>query len=142
MIILIIIGAGLYIFFKPHRNVQRTDAFAQLKVSDIINEFNQNSSKANAKYLSSDGNSRVLIIEGRVSNISENLAHEKVVVLKEPGAKVGVSCTFNLQTSDHVKDIKVRELIKVKGAITAGNSYDDALELYNDAILVQCDIIK
>lgn len=142
MVVIIIMVVGLYFFFKPHRNVQAADAFAQLKVADIINEFTQNSSKANAKYLSSDGNSRVLIIEGRVNNISENQANEKVIVLKDPGAKVGVSCTFNLQTSSHVMDIEVGELVRVKGAITAGNSYDAALELYNDSILVQCDIIK
>jgi hypothetical protein len=40
-----------YLYFKPRRNVQATNAFAELKVSDLINEFTSDAGKANAKYL-------------------------------------------------------------------------------------------
>jgi tRNA(Ile2) C34 agmatinyltransferase TiaS len=135
-------SVGAYMFFKPHRNVQSTDAFAELKVSDLVNEFTADAAKANAKYLASDGNSKVLIIEGRVSNISTNQAGEKVIVLKDEGAKVGVSATFTKKTNPDAANVKVGDVIKVKGAITAGNKYDPELDLYEHAILVQCDIIK
>ena len=140
--IYICVGIGAYLFYKPHRNVQATNAFAQLKVQEITKEFSSNAKMANAKYLSSDGNSKVLIVQGFVSNISMNQANEKVIVLKDPWAKVGVSCTFTFLTSSHIKGVKAGDTIRIKGAITAGNSYDAGLDLYNDAILVQCDIIK
>jgi hypothetical protein len=36
----------------------------------------------------------------------------------------------------------VGDIVKIKGAITAGNRYEADLELYENAILVQCDIVK
>ncbi len=135
-------GIGAYMWFKPHRNVQATKAFAELKVNDLVNEFTANAATANAKYLASDGNSKVLIVEGRVSKISANQNGEAVIVLKDEGDKAGVSATFTQKTSANTAGIKVGDIIKVKGAITAGNSYDAELDLYEHAILVQCDIVK
>jgi len=140
---IIIAGSiGAYMFFKPHRNVQSTEAFAKLKVQELVNEFTADAAKANAKYLASDGNSKVLIVEGRVSNISTNQNGEKVIVLKDEGSKVGVSATFTKKTNPNTASVKVGDVIKIKGAITAGNSYDADLDLYEHAILVQCDIVK
>ncbi len=140
---IIIAGSiGAYLFFKPHRNVQAISAYATLKAQDLTNEFTADAAKANAKYLASDGNSKVLIIEGRVSKISTNQNGEQVIVLKDEGAKVGVSATFTKQTSANTMAVKVGDIIKIKGAITAGNRYDADLDLYEHAILVQCDIEK
>jgi hypothetical protein len=133
---------GAYLYFKPHRDVQATNAFAELKVLDLINEFTSDAGKANAKYLASDGNSKVLIVEGRVRKISENQNGEKVIVLKDEGAKVGVSATFTKAITPNTQSIKVGDIVKIKGAITAGNRYDADLDLYEHAILVQCDIVK
>jgi hypothetical protein len=140
---IIIAGSiGAYLYFKPHRNVQATSAYAILKIQDLTNEFTADAAKANAKYLASDGNSKVLIVEGRVSKISTNQNGEQVIVLKDEGAKVGVSATFTKQTSANTMAVKVGDIIKIKGAITAGNRYDADLDLYEHAILVQCDIEK
>lgn len=133
---------GAYLFFKPHRDVQATIAFAELKVSELVNEFTVDAGKANAKYLQSDGNSKVLIVEGRVKKISENQNNEKVIVLKDERAKVGVNATFTKVTTANTQSIKVGDIVKIKGATTAGNRYDADLELYKNAILVQCDIVK
>jgi len=133
---------GTYIFFKPHRNVQETNAFAELKVNDLVNEFTADAAKANAKYLANDGNSKVLIIEGRISNMSVNQTGEKVIILKDEGAKVGVSTTFTIKTSPDTEGLKIGDLVKIKGAITAGNRFDADLDLYEHAILIQCDIVK
>lgn len=133
---------GAYMWFKPHRDVQATKAFAELKVTNLVNEFKADAAAANAKYLARDGNSKVLVVEGRVSKISTNQNNETVIVLKEEGAKVGVSATFTQRTSVNTTGLKVGEIIKVKGVITAGNSYDADLDLYEHAILVQCDLVK
>jgi RecJ-like exonuclease len=133
---------GAYLFFKPHRDVQATNAFAELKASELVSEFTTDAGKANAKYLASDGNSKVLIVEGRVSKISDNQNGEKVIVLKDESAKVGVSATFTKATTANTQSIKVGDIVKIKGAITAGNRYDADLDLYEHAILVQCDIVK
>lgn len=140
--IIIAASTGAYMWFKPHRNVQATKVYAELKAQHLVNEFSADAAKANAKYLASDGNSKVLIVEGRVSRVSTNQNGEAVIVLKDEGAKVGVSATFTQKTSPNAQSVKVGDIIKIKGAITAGNSYDADLYLYEHAILIQCDIVK
>lgn len=140
--VLIAASVGAYIWFKPHRDVQATSAFATLKAQDLTNEFTADVETANAKYLASDGNSKVLIVEGRVSSISTNQNGEKVIILKDETAKVGVSATFTKETSVNVNSVKEGDLIKIKGAIAAGNRYDADLDLYEHAILIQSDIVK
>lgn len=131
-----------YMWFKPHRNVQATKAFSELKARDLIQEFSADANAANAKYLSQDGNSKILIIEGRVYKISKNQIGETVIILKEEGAKAGVSCTFTLKTSPEIAGIKEGDIIHIKGAITAGNSYDADLDVYEHAVMIQCAIVK
>lgn len=140
---MIIAGAvAAYLFFKPHRDVQQTNAYATVQVKELTGEFEKDAAAANTKYLASDGNSKVLIVEGRVNKISTNQNNEQVIVLKDEGAKVGVSGTFTKETSDHLGTIKVGDIIRIKGAITAGNRYDADLDLYEHAVLVQCDVVK
>ncbi|HEX9512550.1 MAG TPA: hypothetical protein VF939_18790 [Puia sp.] len=140
--VIIVAGIVAFMWFKPRRNVQATTAYAELKVQDLVNQFSADVAGANAKYLASDGNSKVLIVIGRISNISTNQNGDKVIVLKDPGAKVGVSATFTPQTSPDAESVKVGDMIRIKGAITAGNRYDPDLDLYEHAVLVQCDIVK
>ncbi len=140
--ITIAVTAGAYLWFKPHRDVQSTEAFATLTVNELTNEFNTDAAKANAKYLSSDGNSKVIIVEGTVNKIITNQAGEKVLILKDGGAKAGVSATFTLETSTKLEKLSIGDNVKIKGAITTGNSYDSDLDLYEDAVIIQCDIVN
>lgn len=133
------IGAGLW--FKPHRDVQATRAFAEMTVSELVNEFNKNSRAANAKYLSQDGNSKVITITGRIHNISTNQDGETVILLKDEGVPSGVLATFSPESGPHLTTPQKGDLIKVKGAITAGNSYDADLDLYEHAVLIHCDLV-
>ncbi|HVM88813.1 MAG TPA: hypothetical protein VMT76_11555 [Puia sp.] len=135
-------GIGLYLFFKPHRNVQDTDIFAELSTRALTSEFSANATAANAKYLSSDGNSKVLVIKGRVDNVSINQNGERVIELKDEGAKAGISATLIKSDSVAASQLKKGDIIRIKGAITAGNSYDPTLDLYTDAILVQSRILQ
>jgi hypothetical protein len=142
LIIISVLLAVVYLINKPHRNVQSADVFAETPIEELLNEFTSDPARANEKYLSSDGNSKVLIVDGPVFSITTNQKNEKVILLKHPNLKVGVSCTFTEHTNTHILKIKIGEIVKIKGAITAGNSYDADLDLYTHAILIQCDLVK
>lgn len=129
-----------YLWFKPHRNVQKTKAFASIHAKDLVNEFFTNTAAANAKYLSADGNSKVLEVEGTVHSISKNQNGELVIVLMDKGSKAGVSATFLKNSSEQAFVLKPGDKAKVKGAITAGSSYDADLDLYEHVVLVQCSL--
>ena len=82
----------LYLWFMPHRDVQSARVYAHLDVRSLVTEFSKDPNGANARYLSADGNSKVLIVSGRVRSITSNLQHEMLVVLGEPGLAAGVNC--------------------------------------------------
>ncbi|HCL84595.1 MAG TPA: hypothetical protein DIC22_11505 [Chitinophagaceae bacterium] len=72
-------GTAIYMWFKPHRNIQNEKVFAIVNASDLTKEFTTNAVRANSKYLNSDGNSKVLVVTSRVSHISTNQTGENVL---------------------------------------------------------------
>ena len=132
----------VYLFFMPHRDVQQTEAFATLSSKELVSEYLKDNAAANAKYLEKDGNSKVLIIEGVIASISEDQNNQTVILLKDADEEAGVNCTFLTEATNHIKNLKVGDKIKVKGFITLGASYDDDLEMYEDVIMQDCDIFE
>lgn len=111
-------------------------------MAELVKEFTTDFSVATAKYLEKDGNSKVLLLEGRVDRISINQDGEKVVILKEHGEPVGVSATFLRNQGEDSSFLKVGDRILIKGAIAAGNSYDADLDLYEHVVMVKCSVVN
>lgn len=132
---------ALYLFFMPHRNVQNASTDFSLLSSKIVSEYLENSKQANEKYLSDNGDSKILEITGIINKISEDFNNQKVVLLKSDSEKAGVSCTFTSESNSHTSDLKVGEIATIKGVIRAGASYDEDLELYENVIMEKCDLI-
>jgi hypothetical protein len=135
-------GIGLYMFNIPQRNVQAAKADFTLTCSQIVSEYLAGKDDANRKYLSGDGNSKILIITGTVNKISEDFNGQKVVLLKETGDKAGVSASFTEETSRNANDLQSGSTVTIKGVIRSGASYDSDLELYENVILEKCDVVK
>jgi hypothetical protein len=135
-------GIGAYLFFMPHRDVQSASTDFQLTSTAIVEEYLNNKDKANEKYLSADGDSKILEISGPVKSISENFDGNKVVLLQGEGDKAGVSATFTKETNSSLAGIEVGQTITVKGVIRSGAAYDEDLELYENVILEKSDIVK
>ena len=79
----IIIGgcAELHSFLLPDRDVQKLPAEYQVTASGLTAEFLNDTDQASLKYLSDDGESKILEITGKVSRITENFNGERVVIL-------------------------------------------------------------
>ena len=73
-------GIGYYMFNMPHRDVQSADADYSLTASEIVSEYLTDRDAANMKYLSANGESKILEITGVVSKISEDYSGQKVVL--------------------------------------------------------------
>ena len=132
-------GAGYYMFNMPHRDVQATSADYKLSAKKIVNEYLANSAKANEKYLDEEGESKVLVITGKIQSITTDFNDQKVILLKDPSAKAGVNCTF---LPDAGVNFKEGDVISVKGVIRSGASYDDDLEMYENVILEKCNQVN
>ncbi len=135
-------GIGLYMFNKPHRDVQSAQADYVLSSSQIVEEYLADYQAANQKYLAADGNSKILEISGEVNEISENFNGQKVVLLNGVNDRAGVSAIFTAETNDNLNGVKVGRTITVKGVIRSGASYDEDLEMYEHVILEKSDIVK
>ena len=139
----VVIGAaiGLYLFNKPHRNVQAAEVDFSITSSALVEEYLTSPEKANEKYLSDEGNSKILAITGKVHSISRDLNDQVVVFLKAEGQKAGVSCTFTKETNANTSALQIGQTITVKGVIRSGAGFDADLDLYEDVIVEKCDII-
>jgi len=138
-----LIGGGtiLYMFNMPHRNVQNSDTDFSLNTSQMLAEYLSNVKAANEKYLSEDGDSKILEITGTVASISENFNGQKVVLLKEANDKAGVNCIFLKETGANAAKLKIGKTTTIKGSIMSGAAYDEDLELYENIILDKCDVV-
>ncbi|CAN5332303.1 hypothetical protein BH23BAC2_BH23BAC2_00450 [soil metagenome] len=127
LVVGVMIAGGIiyYMFNMPHRDVQATVTDYQITARDIVEEYLSDPEKANEKYLDDEGESKIIEVTGKVASISEDFNKQKVVLLKSPEDKSGVSCTFTLETNDQVNNISIGETISLKGVIRAGASYDE-----------------
>jgi len=137
-----IIGVGivLYIIFKPHRDVQSTPADFNLTASEIVIESLENPDETNNKYLTEDGDSKIMAITGNVQSVNEDSEGNMVVLLKNEEDKAGVECTFTKKTNSHAKSVKVGELVTIKGVYRVAASYDEDFEEYGNVIVEESDI--
>ena len=140
-----IIGAGAigyYMFNKPHRNVQNADADYALSSSQVVTEYLTDKTAANEKYLSADGDSKILAVTGTVNKISDDFNGQKVVLLKNENDKAGVSCSFTKETNSSVAELKIGQTATIKGVIRSGASYDEDLEMYENVILEKSNLVN
>jgi len=138
----LVIGGGivLYMWNMPQRNVQETPVDFKLNSEQLVKEYLSDAKASNAKYLQTEGDSKILAVTGEVFSITEDLKHQKVVLLKKKDEKVGVSCTFMQNTNENANKLKIGDKVTIKGVIRAGAGYDEDLELYEDAIMEKCDV--
>jgi len=137
-----IVGAyGLYVFFMPHRDVQSVEAFATISANDLVVEYLKDNAAANMKYLADDGDSKVLNVTGRVNLIDTDQKNQMVVVLKDEGAGIGVSCTFMESTNKNAEQLEIGDQVKIKGVLRSGVDEDSEM-LEEDVIIENCDIVK
>jgi hypothetical protein len=142
-IVLIGVAYVAYVWFMPHRNVQSITAFQTIEATDLVNAFIANKEKANGVYLDSEeGESKVLIIKGNVTEISKDQLGQQVVLLKNKNDKMGVSCSFTLGTNSQVTAIKIGDYISIKGVIRSGAEYDSDLDLIENVIIEKSALIK
>jgi len=134
--------AFLYVFNMPHRNVQAQQTDYTRTSSELVAEYLNNANAANAKYLSDDGNSKIIKVTGTVANISDDYNGQTVILIKETNDKAGVSATFTNESKAHTTSINVGDIISVKGVIRSGATYDEDLELYEHVVLDKSDIVK
>lgn len=130
------LGYGIYLWFLPHRDVAATPVDFTLTSAALVTEYLRDPAAANAKYLSADGDSKVLQLTGRIHAVRTNQAGALVLILRESTAPAGVACTFLAPPPAEAR--LVGSTITLKGVIRAGAQYNDILDTHLDAVVDQC----
>ncbi len=134
-------GIGAYMFFMPHRDVQSAATDYKMTSTEIVLEYLNNKEAADKKYLSEDGDSKILEVSGPIKSISDNYLGNKVILLQNDGDKAGVGATFTKETNENVSGMQVGQIITIKGVIRSGASYDEDLGLFEHVILEKSDVV-
>lgn len=121
------VGTGVYLWYKPHKNMERAKADLTLSATDLMADFNNDESAANAKYLD-----KVVAVKGAVQSINDN--NGVVTISLEAGDDFGaVSCELDNQTKQPRTNFAPGDVVTLKG-ICAGKTID--------VVLVRCMIVE
>ena len=144
LIIIFVLGLGiaLSMYYMPHRDIQSASPDYTMTISQLTEEYLEGSAQANDKYLSEDGESKILLLTGTIKSISENLNGQKVMLLKEALDKAGVNFTFSEGETYDFSQLKIGQEASIKGVIRSGATYDEDLEMYENTIIEKSTLIK
>jgi hypothetical protein len=127
IIIAIVLGSaftyGFYLFHKPHQGIANKEAAYTLQSKQIFDEYDQNETAANKKYLG-----KVVCVYGKVADKAVD-AKGTLSFILEGGDMAGVGCQFDKSVIKEIENIKKGETIRVKGICTG---------MLMDVVLVDC----
>jgi hypothetical protein len=112
------LGIGMYLYNKPHADLNDQAADASMSAGELLAEFEANETEANAQYLN-----KVIEIRGSVQEMTETTEGGKVLILRDEEAMAGVSCAFEAKDAEKLASISLGDEIVARG-VCAGMLID------------------
>jgi hypothetical protein len=126
------LGVYVYVFHKPHRNIEKENPAYSVSAADLLTQFSQNEDSSNNKY----GN-KVLLVSGKIVDITKK--EDIIVTFVLENSSSGISCNFDsaysAEKSEILKKIKMDESILVKGKC-------DGYDAITGVVLTDCVLIE
>ncbi|MFD2562379.1 OB-fold protein [Aquimarina rubra] len=130
--ILIIALAGMFIYTavynKPHIDVSVTTPNISLEAGVLLDEFLNNETEANTKYLD-----QIVEISGMITEITTNKDGNGIITLSNENSIGNVLCHLSQEESKKLSNLKTLQKINIKGICTG---------YLMDVILVKCVIVN
>lgn len=120
-------GIGLYLYNKPHKNMQRQKADFELEAAELYRAFEENETGANEKYLD-----KVIEVEGSIKEIVEENG-KKSIILHSDSALGGVICELDDFSEHEPVELNEGDQIRLRGICTG---------MLMDVVLVRCIVIS
>lgn len=130
IISLLLIGAlatGIYLWNKPHKNLQKATADITITAPELMAAFNEDETAANAKYLD-----KVVAVTGKVRE-SVTSGDVTIISLEAEDELGAVTCELDRFRKQDAISVSAGEQITVKG-LCSGKTID--------VVLVQCVVTK
>lgn len=112
-IVLAIFFGALTVWNAPKASVKSTPADFTLSATELFQEYSENQSVADKKFIN-----QVVEVKGTIFEVSEDQQGATVFLLTTGETEAGVLCTMELGETKKVKGKKVGDMITVKGHCT------------------------
>lgn len=105
------VSAGFFLYQKPSEKTVSSKAAYTVQALQLFNEFNDNETAANEKYLN-----QILLVEGRIADISAVDSVGLTILLETSNPLFGVSC--QLPEGLGGKELKRGDHARIRGLCT------------------------
>jgi hypothetical protein len=138
-ILVVVAGAAIYgwsEYTRKNEDLSGAKAAYSVEAVQLINEFNQNDSAANARYLG-----KVVAVNGMVKGVEKDEEGKYTVVLGDTTDMSSVRCAMDSTHATDATGLHRGESVQVKGSFT-GFKKDDTGLLGSDVELNRGVIVK
>jgi len=143
LLLLVIIPGALWLYSQNQkRDVAATASDLSLTVETLVTEYLSDPAASNAKYLSANGESKILELEGLIFGASNSSDGRILLVLKPSMERKGpgIQCLF--VADQEIVGKRTGDLIRVKGVLRAGPENDEDFGLYENGYLEECVFVN
>ncbi len=122
------LATGIYLWNKPHKNMQRAAADLTIAAADLMAAFKNDENAANARYLD-----KVVAVSGKVSETTTD-GSVTVVSLDAADDFGSITCELDQLSQQNRTDFSPGESITLKGVCAGNNGID--------VVLVRCVLVE
>lgn len=122
------LATGIYLWNKPHKNMQRAAADLTVAATDLMAAFKNDENAANAKYLD-----KVVAVSGKVRETTTN-GGVTVISLDAADDFGSITCELDQRSEQSRTTFSPGESITLKGMCAGNNGID--------VVLVRCVLVE
>lgn len=128
-VIIAAIATGVYLWNKPHRNIEKSKEDFAISAIDFYTEYSTDENNSNTKYLN-----KIIIVSGIITELQIENTEEPTVALKTSDESMTISCGFDKKWINDLKILKIGAEVKIKGKC-------DGLGMFG-IVFTKCNIEK
>ena len=106
----------MYLYQKPHEDMQDLVAMESLEASALFQQFEADEMAAGTKYIN-----QVVSVAGQVAEMSQLDSGNVVVFLRGEMDMFGLSCAFDAAAAEKLSSVQAGDAIRIKGIVSGMN---------------------
>ncbi|MCB2205082.1 OB-fold putative lipoprotein [bacterium] len=130
----LVIGIGLAMYFKPHKNFVGADPDYTVTAAALIGEFSTDEQAATKKYVADD---RVVLVRGVIGDVVIDDRGIAVVTVTGEGVDGNVSCTLTKEESARAQSLKAGDAVRITGQCTGMQGLIEP-----EVIMIRCGLAE
>jgi hypothetical protein len=131
--VVIAVGVGVAMYFKPHKNFAGATPDFQLTASELVGVFSADEVGATAKFVADD---KVVLVSGVIREIETDERGATVLVLAPEELDGSVACTLTAEESAASGTVRIGDFVRITGQCTGMQGLIEP-----QVILIRCGLV-